>query len=567
MLMQKLRKHIKYVLIVALVGFAALIFFQWGANVTGTGGTQKTDIAKIDGIPVSYTEYSRFIRQKEQEIKGISRDEIWSLMLEEIMWNNLIRKERIRVTDEEILAVIRNNPPREIYESEYMKGETGEFDFSKYYELLRAPQSRAWLLEYEYNLRRQIPREKLRSLMSSFGWISPFEDSLGIAAQTNKYDVSYLMMPLFRARNLLEISEEEMKEYYNENQQEFINPELRILKFVFFEKKPSHYDTLEARESIQDFINRIEEGEDFLEVAKEVSDDTVIVKSFEGKLGLKPYLMNVYNELKNGEVSDIIQAPHGFEVIKRVRKGLIYKVKIDVEVSLTTIGEIYDKVMSFKETAQEVGFDSAGVELDLQVRETYPLDKNNITFPVRNTEGLTAFLSKAKKGKIGGSFNSMGGYYLFVLDSIIPETHPTFEDIMPKIKHKMEKDRLKGIIANWLDKVHNQLISGKTMEAIASEDTLVVLREMKDVTLMQLQTSLGGEFAGAVAILSTNQISQPLVLNWAGYIVRCDRKEVNPFDSTMVTLLQMKRQARLTALTANIFAPKKIEDYRDEFFE
>lgn len=264
MLMQKLRKHIKYVLIVALVGFAALIFFQWGANVTGTGGTQKTDIAKIDGIPVSYTEYSRFIRQKEQEIKGISRDEIWSLMLEEIMWNNLIRKERIRVTDEEILAVIRNNPPREIYESEYMKGETGEFNFSKYYELLRAPQSRAWLLEYEYNLRRQIPREKLRSLMSSFGWISPFEDSLGIAAQTNKYDVSYLMMPLFRARNLLEISEEEMKEYYNENQQEFINPELRILKFVFFEKKPSHYDTLEARESIQDFINRIEEEEDFL---------------------------------------------------------------------------------------------------------------------------------------------------------------------------------------------------------------------------------------------------------------------------------------------------------------
>jgi hypothetical protein len=566
-MMQTLRKKTKYVLIIALIGFAGLIFFQWGANVSGTKVERKTDIVKIDGIPVSYTEYSRFIRQKEQEIKGISRDEIWNLMLEEIMWNNLIKREKIRVTDEEILAVIKHNPPREIYESEFMKGENGEFDFNKYYELLRTPQSRAWLLEYEYNLRRQLPKEKLRSLLSSFGWISPYEDSLIIAGQTNKYDVSYLMMPLFRARNLLEISEDETGKYFNNNRKEFINPELRILKFVFFERKPSPYDTLETRERIQDFNDRIEEGEDFLEVAKEVSDDTAVVKSFEGKLGLKPYLMNVYNELKNGEMSDIIQAPHGFEIIKRIRKGLIYKVKVDIEVSPTTIGEIYDEVMSFKETAQEIGFDSAGAEVDLQVRKTYPMNKDNVSFPVRNTEGLAAYLSKAKTGEIGGPFSSIGGYYLFSLDSIIPETHPVFEDIKVKIKHRMEKERAVEIIANWLDKVHDQLAVGKTMEAIVSEDTVIVFREMKDLTLMQIQTGLGHEFAGVVATLSTNQISQPLILDWAGYIIRCDRKEVNPFDSTMVTFLQMKRQARLIALTADIFTPKKIEDYRDEFFE
>jgi len=566
-MMQTLRKKTKYVLIIALIGFAGLIFFQWGANVGGVKDERKTDIVKIDGIPVSYTEYSRFIRQKEQEIKGISRDEIWNLMLEEIMWNNLIKREKIRVTDEEILAVIKHNPPREIYESEFMKGENGEFDFNKYYELLKTPQSRTWLLEYEYNLRRQLPKEKLRSLLSSFGWISPFEDSLIIAGQTNKYDVSYLMMPVFRARNLLEISEDETGKYYNNNREEFINPELRILKFVFFERKPSPYDTLETRENIQDFNDRIEEGEDFLEVAKEVSDDTAVVKSFEGKLGLKPYLMNVYNELKNGEVSDIIQAPHGFEVIKRVRKGLIYKVKIDVEVSETTIGEIYDEVMSFKETAQEIGFDSAGAEVDLQVRKTYPMNKDNVSFPVRNTEGLAVYLSKAKIGEIGGPFSSIGGYYLFSLDSIIPETHPVFEDIKVKIKHRMEKERAVEIIANWLDKVHDQLTVGKTMEAIVSEDTVIVFREMKDLTLMQIQTGLGHEFAGVVATLDTNQISQPLILDWAGYIIRCDLKEVNPFDSTMVTFLQMKRQARLIALTADIFTPKKIEDYRDEFFE
>ena len=154
MLMQKLRKNIRYVLVVALVGFLGLIFFQWGANITGRKDERKTDVAKIDGIQISFGDYTGFVRTKEAENRGISREQIWSMLLEEIMWNKLIKEEKIRVTDQEILAIIRSNPPREIYESEYMKNEQGEFDYNRYVELLRAPQSRAWLLEYEYRLEK-----------------------------------------------------------------------------------------------------------------------------------------------------------------------------------------------------------------------------------------------------------------------------------------------------------------------------------------------------------------------------------------------------------------------------
>jgi hypothetical protein len=169
-MMQKLRKKTRLVLFIALAGFAMLIFFQWGINVTGIKTDQKTDIAKIDGIPISYRNYIRFVQTHERERKGISRDEIWAEMIDQIMWTSLLRKERIRVTDEEIWTIIRNNPPREIYESEYMKDENGEFDFNKYFELLRSPQSRQWLLQYEYSLREQLPKEKLRSLIATMTW-------------------------------------------------------------------------------------------------------------------------------------------------------------------------------------------------------------------------------------------------------------------------------------------------------------------------------------------------------------------------------------------------------------
>ncbi len=566
-MMQVLRKKTRYVLFIALAGFALLIFFQWGLNITGIRQEQQTNIVEVDGLPVSYTEYVKYVQQKEQQSRGVSRDEIWRSMIDEIMWSSLLKKEKMTVSDEEVWAVIRNNPPREIYESEFMRDENGEFDFNKYYELLRAPQSRPWLLEYEYNLRRQIPREKLRALMSSFGWVSPFEDSMLITAQTVEYKVSYLNMPFYRARVLLNISEQEMREYHANNVEEFTQPELKIFKYVFFERKPSAYDTLESRERIEDFVDRIEDGDDFLELAHEVSDDTSVVINFESEAELKPYLVAVYKGLKNGEISDVIQTAQGFEVIKRVSAGLINRVTTRVEVSPTTRGEIYDKIMSFKDVAQEWGFDSAAVDFGLTVRKTYPLSKDNVTFPVRNQEFLGKFVTDAKQGEIGGPFSSFGGYYVFASDSIIPETRPQFESIMQKIRARIEREKVKEVIEQKLDADYDRLIGGMTMENIASLDTIVTFHESDAMTSGQLQMTFGAEFAGVVAALESGQFSSPLITDLGGYIIRCDTKTVEPFDSTMVAALQVKRQERLRMLTENVFTPKKLEDNRDLFFE
>lgn len=566
-MMQVLRKKTRYVLFIALATFALLIFFQWGLNITGIRREQQKNIVEVDGLPVTYAEYVKYAQQKEQQSREVSRDEIWRLMIDEIMWSNLLKKEKMTVSDEEVWAVIRNNPPREIYESEFMKDEKGEFDFNKYYELLRAPQSRPWLLEYENNLRRQIPREKLRALMSTFGWVSPFEDSMLITEQTTEYKVSYLNLPVYRARALLNISDQEMREYYANNVEEFTQPELKIFKYVFFERKPSAYDTLESKERIEDFIDRIENGEDFLKLAYEVSDDTSVVVDFDSETELKPYLVAVYKGLKNGEMSDIIQTAQGFEVVKRERAGLLYRVATRIEVSPTTRGEIYDKIMSFKEIAREWGFDSAAVDFGLTVRRTYPLSKDNATFPVRNQEYLGKFVTDSKRGEIGGPFSSFGGYYLFALDSIIPETRPQFESIMQKIRARIEREKVKEAIEQKLDAYYDKLVGGMTMENIASLDTLVGFHENDAMTLGQLHMTFGAEFAGGVAALESGQFSSPLMTELGGYIIRCDTKTVEPFDSTMIATLQAKRQGRLRMITENMFTPKKLEDNRDLFFE
>jgi parvulin-like peptidyl-prolyl isomerase len=567
-MMQTLRKNTRWVLVIALVGFAGLIFFQWGLDVTGIRRQPETDIAKIDGVTISYQEYRRFVMAKESENKNLTSDQIWSLLVEEVMWRDLVKREKISINDQEILAIIRNNPPPELYQSEFMQNENGEFDWNKYNELLSSPQSLQWLYQYEMQLREALPKEKLRSLISTLAWISPWDDSIMIHGQTTKYDLSFLNVQINRMRDLVHVTEDELRKYYEENKGEFTTPEYIVLKYVFFERKPSSYDTLDAKEQLEDFIAMVEEGEDFLELAKEVSDDTTLEYSFDNVNVLKPYMKSVYEDLRNGAISGIVPAARGFEVMKRVRNGLLYVVKANVEVSRTTIGEITDNIASFRETAEDIGFDSAAVEFELPVRKTFPLDREKLNFPVRNTDALAEFLSGVKKGVIGGPFSSLGGYYVFALDSVIPSTRPTFEEAQTRVKGLVERKAYDDAVVSYLDGLYEKIESGIAMEEIARTDTLVNFQnDIKDQTIFLLRNTYGDEFAGAVAGLGQAQVSTPVVGRYGGYIIRVDDKTEAPFDSTMVGALQWKRQLRLQQITQNIFTPKELVDDRDKFFE
>jgi len=567
-MMRTLRKNIRWVLVIALVGFAGLIFFQWGLDVTGIRQATQTDVAKIAGVTITYQDYRRFVMNREAENKDLTSDQIWAMLVEDIMWRELARRERLSVNDQEIWAIIRNNPPPEIYQSEFMQTEDGEFDWNKYNELLSSPQSLQWLYQYEMQLREALPKEKLRSLISTLAWISPFDDSLAIYGQTTNYDLSFLIVHINRLRDLVKVTDDDLKKYYDEHEEEFATPEYVILDYVFFERKPSSYDTLDAKERLEDFKLMVEEGEDFLELAKEVSDDTTVEYSFENENLMKPYMRNVYQELKNGEISGIVPAAGGFEVMKRIKPGLLYVVKARVDVSRTTIGEITDNIMSFKETAEDISFDSAAAEFGLTVRKTFPLDRKNLNFPVRNTDLLAKYLSGVKKGKLGGPFSSLGGYYVFVLDSLIRATRPSFEEAKARVRATVERQQYDGTLASYLEELYGRIRSGTPIETIAQSDTVANFQTgISGQTIYVLRNTYGDEFAGAVAALEQGQVSAPVLTRYAGYIIRIDGKDEVPFDSTMLGLLQWKRQMRLQQITQSIFTPDEIVDNRDQFFE
>jgi len=204
----------------------------------------------------------------------------------------------------------------------------------------------------------------------------------------------------------------------------------------------------------------------------------------------------------------------------------------------------------------------------MPVRKTFPLEKENLNFPVRNTEALADFLSDARKGEIGGPFGSLGGYYIFALDSLIPATLPAFEQAQSRVESVLERMRYEAAMRNYLDALHEQLLSGTRMETIAQQDTIVNFEQsVTGQTIYILRNAYGDEFAGAVAALEPGQISNPVITRYTGYIIRVDGKYEVPFDSTMLGMLQWKRQLMLQQVSQSIFTPEEIVDNRDKFFE
>jgi CRISPR/Cas system-associated exonuclease Cas4 (RecB family) len=116
--------------------------------------------------------------------------------------------------------------------------------------------------------------------------------------------------------------------------------------------------------------------------------------------------------------------------------------------------------------------------------------------------------------------------------------------------------------------LHDEIEKGATLEGIARTDTLVIFQDNIDgQTLSLLRNTYGDEFAGAVAALNPGQVSKPVKGQYGGYIIRVDEKTETPMDSTMLGMLQWKRQLRLQHITQEIFTPEEFVDNRDEFFE
>ncbi len=174
-MMNWLRKNMRTIFIITIVGFLAGIFIGFGGYFFG-GNTIKDAVAEVNGKKIPYRKYALLfnrvmdnLRDKgveitEDVIQQTKRDVFQDLIQEEVFAQEA-KKYGIVVTDSEVAMDIRNFPAFQ---------KDGKFDQRIYFQVL-AFKLKMTPEEFEESRRNQIAIAKLRNLVTSSIKISDAE--------------------------------------------------------------------------------------------------------------------------------------------------------------------------------------------------------------------------------------------------------------------------------------------------------------------------------------------------------------------------------------------------------
>jgi peptidyl-prolyl cis-trans isomerase C len=190
-------------------------------------------------------------------------------------------------------------------------------------------------------------RSRISSIEKSYPSRKAFEKDLKQMNFTGeslekKIEKDILVEKLLEKEVKVLLSDEEVKEYYKENQQRFVEPRSVHLNYISIKYRPSEADFKEkARLRAEEVLKKLDDGQDFSEMARLFSDDMSRIKGGDvGYLheGMLPYEIEKRAfSLKEGERSGIIENDMGFHIIEAVGKKPSRQV---------TFSEIKDRIKS-----------------------------------------------------------------------------------------------------------------------------------------------------------------------------------------------------------------------------
>jgi peptidyl-prolyl cis-trans isomerase SurA len=140
--------------------------------------------------------------------------------------------------------------------------------------------------------------------------------------------------------NRIVIGHDEVKQYYDAHQKDFVKPEQVELAEIFLDTKdktPQEIETIEQKAN--DYRNRVIKGEEFSEIAKRYSEGSTKDKG--GVLGtfergqLSKQLEDVVFKMDKGQITEVIQTKTGFEILKVIdhfQAGLQPVDKVETEI-------------------------------------------------------------------------------------------------------------------------------------------------------------------------------------------------------------------------------------------
>ena len=347
----------------AIIVLLIIPFAFWGINYYfGSGG--KISAIEVNGTKVSLQEFQRAyqnIRQRWQQMTGQSVPADQDPVLKQNTVDSLIDSELIkqindsmgvRISDSRLTSTIKGI-------SEFQG--TNGFDNTLYEQLIsRMGYSSS---SFEAQFRSDLEASQLQAALTKSAFVTDRELNQIESLLKQKRDISYAVLSSNPVKETVEVSDDDVKKYYDEHDQEFMDPEQVKIAYVelslqklaasikvddkalhdYYESNQSLYqvedqrkfkdlfiaagkdaspDEVEkARAEVQALYAAVKQGSSFKDaVAAQKSDKSpdveVIDQDYMTKGIMEPEVDKVLFSQKVGDLSEPIKTDSGFHIIK-----------------------------------------------------------------------------------------------------------------------------------------------------------------------------------------------------------------------------------------------------------
>lgn len=579
-----MRRWSKWIFIIVAVvfigGFLLNEAWQSLGQKSGTKMLDKGIVGQVGKKKITIQEYRNTIEyftvkyQTENKVRNLSPQDLenitqqtWQYLTQEKTWADVIKKSKIKVTDAEIIEIIKANPPQDLRGQKEFQTADGNFDYEKYQNYIFAPENRLNLILYARDLADGLPKEKFRLDVINSYRVTQGEIKDASAKENTTMKLTYLYFGPKVLQNRDTITLAEIQAYYNKHKDKYEQKTRYRVKYVLFPLMIGQRDSLDAQRQIEDAY-ALTKTDDFGILIRDFSDTpSDSIASWVKIKDLDSITKSALRNLKNDSITPPFLTFSGWQIIKVDKQTkdslLIRKIIKTIRLTRETEAAMRDSITDFLSRAQSVDFDTLCQTYGLFSRELPPMTKDRISFPaIYNSYQLKEFVLSAKPKNISQPLKGRSGYYLFQMVAIEPSKMQPLEQVKSTIewtiRREKEKDLIKNYAETFMDKVRMRL----PLESIARIDPLIEIQTEEFTSFKECRNRKGSEFAGAAFALNPNETYGVLATDMGSFIIRCDEKISNQ-KLTPETYVEQRRNEIGNRIFQDAVKQPDIIDYRD----
>jgi len=233
MLLQKIRDHAQGWFAYTIIGLLTIPFAVWGINYYFEGGGPM-DAAVVGDSKISLQEFQRAYQQQRQRMQAMLgqvdsallegprlKQDVLGRMIDEQVLTQSARDQGFRVGDQQLHDAVLALP---VFQ------QNGGFNRELYERLLR--NQGYTVAAFEQGLRQSLATEQLRNGVTASALVMPTELEQWIALLKQQRELQYVVLPLAHYVAQATVEDGAIQQYFEQNKERFVNPEQVQVHFI-----------------------------------------------------------------------------------------------------------------------------------------------------------------------------------------------------------------------------------------------------------------------------------------------------------------------------------------------